>query len=353
MKHIISVIDGTWLNAANRPSFDKYSNAYAINWLLDDDPLSGDEQVVFYSSGLGATGLMQDYTAGAFAEGIDHQIRDAYINICSNFREKKGVRDKIYVFGFSRGAVAARALAGLISDFGLLRPNQIKYYSRLWKAYTSSEPVAVQLENAMIRDIDIEFMGLFDAVFGASNERSAFKSLQFNDFRLSKKVKVCVHILALDDRRAAFRPMLIDGCEPSQHLEQIWMPGVHSDIGGTAARDFLGRCALETMIDRVSEFTGLSFNTRALTQAVDRQNKDIDVSNERAGLWRLSIPRSRKPRFQAQEQYLHPLAYKIGDRLNTRYGKPHHPYVVPAPFRQQPFPTFIGFRNRTINWVPV
>jgi uncharacterized protein (DUF2235 family) len=39
--------------------------------------------------------------------------------------------DKVYIFGFSRGAYTARALAGMIQKVGLLPPgnhNQVKLY---------------------------------------------------------------------------------------------------------------------------------------------------------------------------------------------------------------------------------
>lgn len=349
MKHIVCIIDGTWLNAANKQSFSNYSNPYAINWLLDDHCNNGYEQVVFYSSGLGATGLLQDYTAGAFAEGIDQQIRDAYINICSNFRTIQGKRDKIYIFGFSRGAVAARALSGMISDFGLLKPNQIKYYPKLWTAYTGRSMLELQLENAMIKDVDIEFLGLFDSVFGARNRASAFKSLRFQNFTLSSRVKAGVHILALDERRAAFSPMLFDAYNPvTQCLEQIWMPGVHGDIGGTSAHAFLGKCALDTMIDRIAAYTDLKFNASSLGVILNRQNLDIHVTNERVGLWRMSIPKLRKPQPTADAQYIHPLAYKIAQRLGTQYGKMRQSYAPPRPFTDAPFPTFVGFKNQII-----
>lgn len=357
MKHLVCVIDGTWLNAANRPSFSNYSNAYAINCLLADRAKDAGDQVVFYSSGLGATGLLQDYTAGAFAEGIDQQIRDAYINICSNFREtkrkskgvEKNVRDKIYIFGFSRGAVAARALCGIISEFGLLKPTYIKFYPKLWSAYTGRERPH-KLDQHLLKDIEIEFVGLFDSVFGARNRASAFKSLSFRDFNLASGVKNCVHLLALDDRRVAFAPMLFQKYDQSrQSLEQIWLPGVHSDVGGTSSHDFLGRCALHTMIDRVSQYTKLKFNPTSVTVSLSRENKDIHITNECVGLWRLSITRYRRPE-PGEGQFIHPLAYKISGRLDTQYGRRRSSYAMPPTFKDTPTPTFIGFADRRIEW---
>jgi Uncharacterized alpha/beta hydrolase domain (DUF2235) len=46
-------------------------------------------------------------------------------------------------------------------------------------------------------------------------------------------VKAAVHILARDETRRQFRAVLFeDKTRSEQILEQIWMPGVHSDVGG-------------------------------------------------------------------------------------------------------------------------
>jgi len=85
--------------------------------LLDGAAHDGNEQIVFYSRGLGAVSGIRKYTAGGFAYGIKEEIEDVYINIASNYvpSEEPGKSDKIYLYGFSRGAVIARVVAGLIS----------------------------------------------------------------------------------------------------------------------------------------------------------------------------------------------------------------------------------------------
>jgi hypothetical protein len=53
--------------------------------------------------------------------------------------------------------------------------------------------------------------------------------------------------------------MTWDHKSDEQHLEQIWMPGVHSDIGGVYPEGTLGDLSLITMIDRVKTHTKLQF----------------------------------------------------------------------------------------------
>src|ERR1700722_12047947 len=115
MKRIFIGIDGT----ANSAFFDKfYSNVYRINLALQFRAKDGSPQLFFYFSGVGTASYKWLGLLGkAFGEGIDALILQAYVNLVSNYEPD----DKIYVFGFSRGAVAARALTGLISRSGLVR----------------------------------------------------------------------------------------------------------------------------------------------------------------------------------------------------------------------------------------
>jgi uncharacterized protein (DUF2235 family) len=43
--------------------------------------------------------------------------------------------DKIYCFGFSRGAFTARAIAGMITDLGVMKPDNMQTFASLFAAY--------------------------------------------------------------------------------------------------------------------------------------------------------------------------------------------------------------------------
>src|SRR3974377_2393353 len=87
-----------------------------------------EKQLGYYHPGVGTMGAPSarnkleegwDIVAGlAFGQGLMGKIGDAYPFLMDADREG----DDIYVFGFSRGAYTARALAGLISMYGLLFP---------------------------------------------------------------------------------------------------------------------------------------------------------------------------------------------------------------------------------------
>ena len=46
--------------------------------------------------------------------------------------------DKIYCFGFSRGAFTARAIAGMITDFGVIKPSSMQHFASLFAAYKTN-----------------------------------------------------------------------------------------------------------------------------------------------------------------------------------------------------------------------
>jgi uncharacterized protein (DUF2235 family) len=116
-KHLVSLVDGTWLTPIDIGGRNTYSNIHRMNvFLADNMAKDGYPQFIFYNRGIGAVSGMRRYTAGGFAKGIVEQIEDVYINISSNY----STGDKIYLYGFSRGAVIAAVVARLISTIGLV-----------------------------------------------------------------------------------------------------------------------------------------------------------------------------------------------------------------------------------------
>jgi len=87
------------------------------------------KQLVYYDPGVGTMGARGAVTrvgkeltrfAGLVAgHGIQDNIEEAYTWLSRNYQ--KG--DRIYVFGFSRGAYTARALTGMLDTVGLLLPH--------------------------------------------------------------------------------------------------------------------------------------------------------------------------------------------------------------------------------------
>lgn len=306
MKHIVTLIDGTSRNARVEQI---YSNIYRLNLAIRERGLNRpagrfDDQVVFYYPGIGTSLTKDRITAKLFGRGLIELVKDAYVNIASNFY--KG--DKLYIFGFSRGAVAARILAGFIGKFGLLKAEHIDMLNMAWIYY---EKMSFQQESMpdfgdwlrargferagsssdyVRMDMEIEFLGLFDPVPGGhSVEKSMQRRFGMGKSMPAEGVIVAVQLLSIDETRPYFRPLLwnaklqlSDG--HWQTVEQIWMPGVHTDIGGGYEDNFLANVAFLTMIDKMRQYNiKLAFYEDYIASIEKQQSanyKMMTVNNE-------------------------------------------------------------------------
>jgi uncharacterized protein (DUF2235 family) len=175
MKHLIFLIDGTWVASDLNLAGQMYSNIYKINLSLKHTDAQGNPQIIFYTRGIGSTSSLRKYTAGGFAEGIDEMITEIYGNLVANYEQG----DKIYFFGFSRGAVIARAVTGLVGRFGLLRASRMDQYSVLWRQFVTFRAVEDEsflgtYGSSLRRNIAIEFIGAFDTVFWWKRKRREY-----------------------------------------------------------------------------------------------------------------------------------------------------------------------------------
>ena len=128
-RHLFILIDGTWVTASNKRPGEQQSNIYWLNLFLEKANKEGKTQIVFYIPGIGSSTEGEKWIGGGLAFKLERFVEGAYINLISNFE----VADKIYIFGFSRGAVIARLVAGMILTFGVLKPQNIDRYQKMWE----------------------------------------------------------------------------------------------------------------------------------------------------------------------------------------------------------------------------
>ena len=117
-KNVVLCCDGT----ADEFARDR-TNVVKLYFTLDPNPA---RQVTYYHPGLGTmeppgalsgvTRVFTRFAARAFGYGLEADIRDAYIFLMNNFEEG----DRVFLFGFSRGAYTARAVASLLRMYGLI-----------------------------------------------------------------------------------------------------------------------------------------------------------------------------------------------------------------------------------------
>ena len=177
-----------------------------------------------------------DVTVG---RGINRQIRRAYGYLASRYRPG----DRVFLFGYSRGAFAVRSLAGVIDLVGLLRA-ECATERNIMTAYRHYEinaggTHARAFARAHCHDaVPIEMVGVWDTVKALGLRVPLFwqwaeSRHAFHNHQLGRSIRNGFHALALDETRMAFAPILWD-CPPDWdgHVEQVWFRGAHGDIGG-------------------------------------------------------------------------------------------------------------------------
>lgn len=191
MSNICVFIDGTWNDQAD----ENTTNVYRMRARLARG------QTGLYFRGLGnefdhegALGAVGRALGGMFGAGAADKRDQAYSALEAAYR--KG--DRIAVFGFSRGAAIARQLCVKVSEEGL----------------QGHKP-------------DIKFLGCFDTV--ASYGIPGNDINLFSNFRVAGCVERAVHLIAAGETRQMFPVTLM---ERRASIDEIWLPGGHSDIGG-------------------------------------------------------------------------------------------------------------------------
>ena len=241
MANIVICADGTW----NRPEEDveKDFPTNVLKLARAIKPSAGGvKQHVLYDWGLGS--YHSKVSAGATGRGIHKNILDGYRYIVQNYAAK----DKIYLFGFSRGAYTVRALSGLINNCGILKRPDAKRISETWKIYKSpgkkdhpSGEAAKQFRNDYCHaSRKVHFVGVWDTV-GALGIPFSLMGLfdshdEFYDTKMGSNVSIARHALAIDEQREDFSPTIWSP-KADVDLKQVWFAGVHADIGGSYPPD--------------------------------------------------------------------------------------------------------------------
>ena len=184
----------------------------------------------------------------AFGAGLSANIEDAY-SYLMDFWEPG---DKVFLFGFSRGAYSVRVLAGLLHVLGLMpRGNQnlLPYVMRLYKGTRGRRDnkdywaLLNQFRRTFARQISdqddersfpVHFLGVWDTV---SSVGWIWDPVTYPFTRRNPSIDIIRHAVSVDERRCFFRQNLMvkaerKAGEPAQDLKELWFPGVHSDVGG-------------------------------------------------------------------------------------------------------------------------
>ncbi|MEI4197184.1 DUF2235 domain-containing protein [Roseovarius sp. E0-M6] len=231
MTHVI-ILDGTMSTLSEECE----SNAGLTYKLLDR--VGGVELSVYYEAGLQWCDWRstRDIITGG---GINRQIRRAYGHLASRYR----AGDRIFLFGFSRGAFAVRSLAGAIDRVGLLKAEHaternVRLAYRHYRAEEITEACAAFRAAHCHEAAEVEMVGVWDTVKALGWRlpviwRWQKDAQEFHNHELAPVVRNGFHALALHETRIVYTPIIWD--TPPNHngrVEQVWFRGTHGDVGG-------------------------------------------------------------------------------------------------------------------------
>lgn len=301
-KNIIICLDGT-----GNQYGENLSNIVKLYRMMERTPES---QVAYYDPGVGTMGdpmyntwVARKINKGlglAFGRGLTKNLVEAYTYLMAHYEDG----DRIYLFGFSRGAYTARALAAFIRQCGLfekgaenLIPYAMKLFLKKDKADNDfkilsgfrstygrqfrkvNDPKYPRLavkkgQNPYHWQLRIHFMGLFDTVKSYGWVRNPVK---LSDESKNPSVLYVRHALAIDERRIFFRQLHWIS-SPGQDCKEVWFPGVHSDVGGgyPEKESGLSKIALQWMVHEACAL-GLKVDSYRYNRAMGRvQNENGD-----------------------------------------------------------------------------
>jgi len=284
-RNLVVCCDGTWNTPKQaRQGVPTPTNVVKLFAACEED----DTQLKYYHPGVGTEGSrFKRMIDGGIGRGLDRNIKSAYKWLCAQYRSV----DRIFLFGFSRGAYTVRSLSGFILGCGLLDIRGLDpeetwkridtafdrgYRQKKEKAVWGGDwPVLIDEDG---RPPEIHFVGVWDTVGarGIPDDMVLADLLledpgryEFHDTRLDAGVHHAYHAVALDEIRSSFAPTLWRLPETPRSegttFEQLWFPGNHGDVGGGHPECGLSDIALQWMADH-AEAQGLRLNSGLLDQ---------------------------------------------------------------------------------------
>jgi uncharacterized protein (DUF2235 family) len=284
-RNLVLCCDGT----ANEFARDR-TNVVKLYYCLKQDP---DQQLAYYHPGVGTMeppGALSSWTKKttrlrglAFGYGLDRDIAAAYAFLMNTYRPG----DRVLLFGFSRGAYTARAVASLVSMYGLLPAGNeafVPYAVRMLTGFNSPDKstrdqafdLASQFRDTFdpSRRCALHFVGVWDTV---SSVGWVENPLHLPYTANNPAILHGRHAVAIDERRAFFRtnlwwPAASAEAAGPKDMKQVWFPGVHCDVGGgyPEAESGLSKVALQWMLKEAEAFGLICDPVRKETVLGDR-----------------------------------------------------------------------------------
>ena len=301
-KNIVVCCDGT----ANEFAEDRTNVVYLFSTLVQDEA-----QVAFYHPGLGTmeppgalTGVARSITkllGKAVGYGLSRDVCEAYGYLMRTYAPG----DRVFLFGFSRGAYTARVVAALLHMYGLIRTANeplVPYAVRMLTGVRDSAAFGLAQEFKATFSwtaVTVHFLGVWDTV---SSVGWVENPLRVPFTANNPSVEISRHAVSIDERRAFFRTNLWHPAAPPKasgpkDLKQVWFAGVHCDVGGgyPEKQSGLSKIALEWMLCE-ARGAGLRIDLQKARQILGwapgspftSPNAAADAHESLTGCWRIA-----------------------------------------------------------------
>ena len=287
-KNIVVFSDGT----GQKGGVGSNTNVYKLFNMVENRT---DNQIAFYDPGLGTD--WRKISGSIAGRGFSKNILDCYTFIFKNFKAD----DKIFLFGFSRGAATVRSLSYFIHLFGVLPKSRADLIKKAFKIYKIRDDAEREQKAKAFIDkhhtmwIRIHFLGVWDTVAAlglpikwVSYILDRFIPHKFHSYELCEGVEFARHALSIDDERETFHPVLWNDKNDNQRkdrMKQVWFCGVHSDVGGGYEEEDLSNLSLSWMITEATDKGLKIFKRSPAFKKLVNANPDIngEMHNEQKG----------------------------------------------------------------------
>ena len=317
-RNLVLLFDGTWNNRKDKTNVLRMRQSIASTG--EDD----EQQPLKYLTGVG-TSWHNWLTGGLFGRGLSENIQAGYAWLAR--RHRPG--DRIFVFGFSRGAYTARSCVGLIRKCGLLNSPTPENVDKAYELYRDKDVApadakAVEFRAQHSREVRVRFIGVWDTVgaLGVPVARIPWSSdyYRWHDTHLSYIVDYAYHAIAIDEHRKEYAPAVWTDRVPPECLgvEQRWFVGAHSNVGGGYDKkpaDCLAKIPLRWLQDR-AEYAGLRLKSKIQVDANDCAAEVNDSFREFAfGIYSVFKDRHTRPFGQGVNETVDPSVWQRARQL--------------------------------------
>jgi uncharacterized protein (DUF2235 family) len=306
-KNIVICSDGTGNTAIKGRGTNVFKLYEAVDLIGHKIDRSLVPQIAIYDDGIGNEYFKPlKIFAGATGFGLARNVRLLYKSLVRVYDPG----DRIFLFGFSRGAFTVRTLAGLISACGILdvaklpttealdravnrafRVYRQQYHTKLAEllGHKANKKLIARFDQRYVRhrDVRVRFIGVWETVDAVGAPwhigdyiNASVHRFKFPDLRLGGNVDFACQALSIDDERRTFHPLL---WEHDQRIEQVWFAGCHSNVGGGYEKQGLSLVALDWMMRQAQHKGGLRL--LASDRALYREHANVDdkLYDSRAG----------------------------------------------------------------------